>query len=121
MQLKKLTQDFTICKIRYIAQIDFADEFVFVSKTDDEISLVCESSRAPKDAIACEPGWRALKISGVLDFSMVGVIARITDLIAQAQISVFVVSTFNTDYILLKANNFENGVKILTDNEYTVI
>jgi hypothetical protein len=120
MQLKALEQEFTVCQIAHTAQIDFAGAFVFVSKTDDEISLVCESHAVPTDALAAEAGWKALKICGVLDFGMVGVIAKIAGLLAGEQISVFVVSTYNTDYILVKAEQLERAVKALVAQGYQV-
>jgi hypothetical protein len=120
MVLKKIESNFTVCKIKDISQVDFTRDFVFLSKTDDEISLVCESEYVPSNAFICEPGWKALKISGVLDFGMVGVISKISSLLAQANISVFVISTYNTDYILLKNTDFDNGVQILSNNDYSV-
>ena len=113
MTFTVLSADFTICKIKSISDVDFTRDFVFLSKTDEEISLVCESAHTPTDAIAAESDWRALRIDGVLDFNMVGVIAGITKVLAEADISVFVVSTYNTDYILLKSHDFDNGLAIL--------
>jgi len=120
MELQKLEYEFTICKIDNVDLVDFTREYVFLSKTPDEISLVCETDYTPADAIACEHGWRALKISGVLDFSMVGVIAKISNLLAAAGVSLFVVSTYNTDYVLLKAESFDKGVGVLLDGGYVV-
>ena len=120
MELQKLRHDFTVCKIESLEQVNFTREFVFLSKTDDEISLVCESDYVPPNAIASEAGWKALKISGILDFGMVGVIAKISNILAEAGISVFVVSTYNTDYILVKAESFEKSVQILARNDYIV-
>ena len=120
MELQKLECDFTVCKINDIAQIDFAREFIFLSKTDDEISLVCESAYTPADVIASEPGWSALKISGILDFSMIGVIAKIANILASADISIFIVSTYNTDYIFIKNENFDKSAQTLICNGYVV-
>jgi len=100
--------------------IDFTRNFVFLSKTDDEISLVCESCFVPDNAAAVESGWKALKIAGVLDFGMVGVIAKISEILSAAGISIFVVSTYNTDYIFLKAGNYEKSIELLSRNGYTI-
>jgi len=116
-----LEHDFTVSKIESIAQVDFSQTNVFLSKTSDEISLVCESVHTPSETIASEPGWKALKVSGVLDFGMVGVIARISNVLAEAGISIFVVSTYNTDYILLKAKVLEKGIQVLSSNGYDVM
>ena len=102
MELQKLNAEFTICKIDNVELVDFSREFVFLSKTDDEISLVCESAYVPPYVKASEIVWRGLKISGKLNFEMIGVIAKITDLLAKERISVFVVSTYNTDYFFYK-------------------
>ncbi|MCL2254782.1 MAG: ACT domain-containing protein [Lachnospiraceae bacterium] len=121
MILQKLTHDFSICKIDDISRINFTREFVFLSKTDDEISLVCEADYVPSNINAVEHGFKALKITGMLDFGMVGVIAKIADILARKAISVFVVSTFNTDYILLKEENFERGIASLVSEGYTIV
>jgi hypothetical protein len=120
MVLHKLETDFTVCKIQNISEVDFKRDFIFLSKTDDEISLVCESDYVPSNAIISEPNWKALKISGILDFGLVGVISKISGLLAAADIPVFIISTFNTDYILLKSINFDNGVQVLADNGYSI-
>ena len=120
MELQKIEYDFSVCKIDNITQVDFSREFVFLQKTPEEISLVCESACAPPDAIAIEAGWKALKVSGVLDFGMIGVLAKISNILAEVEISIFVVSTYNTDYILLKAENFDRGINALIRNGYVV-
>ena len=113
MKLLKLNHDFSVCKVQDISQVDFGDEFIFLSKTDDEISLVCDTDRIPGNTTEVEKGWKALKIDGILDFSMVGVISNISRILAGAGISIFVVSTFNTDYILLKDHSFEKSLDLL--------
>lgn len=120
MELKKLDLNFTVSKISDTSEVDFTKEFVFLSKTDEEISLVCEADFTPSNAYASETDWKALKISGVLDFSMVGVIAKISNILSNAEISIFVISTYNTDYILLKAAQFEKSVQLLKDNGYII-
>ena len=118
MELQKLDGEFTICKIGNIEHVDFSRDFVFLSKTDDEISLVCESAYVPPSANASKIVWRGLKISGELDFEMIGVIAKITNILAKADISVFVVSTYNTDYFFMNTESFDAGIGILADNGY---
>ena len=120
MELQKIKHDFTVCKIQHIDQVDFTREFVFLSKTPDEISLVCETEYTPPSVTASEHGWKMLKIVGILDFGMIGVIAKISNLLAEAEISLFVVSTYNTDYILLKAENFDRGIQVLEQNGYII-
>jgi len=120
MKLQKINSEFTISKITNTDDVDFTRDFVFLSKTDDEISLVCESSFTPSNVIISEPGWNALRITGVLDFGMIGVIAKISNIFAKANISIFVISTYNTDYILLKSSSFNKGLQLLKDNGYAI-
>jgi len=120
MNLEVVDCDFTVCKIDNIDKIDLTQEFIFLSKSSDEISLVCESKSVPTNVIESEPGWKAIKISDTLDFSMVGVIANISAILAEADISIFVVSTYNTDYILIKIENFDKGIHVLINNGYVI-
>ena len=93
MKLIKLDIDFTVCKIQNIGEVCLDADFVFLSKTDEEISLVCDSRCVPQSAYAVNAGWKALKIDGILDFAMTGVIASIVSILSAAGISVFVIST----------------------------
>ncbi len=113
MIIERLSQAFTVCKISDVGQIDLADDFVFVGKTDGELSLVCQTSRAPADTSAREDGWRALRVAGTLDFSLIGILSRITSLLAAAGVSVFAVSTYDTDYILVKEERLDEAVGAL--------
>jgi len=113
MIFKAIDLDFSVCKVRDTDGIDLMRDFVFLSKTDEEISLVCEAAYVPKDAIAIEPGWKAFRVDGVLDFGLVGIIAEITKILANANISVFVVSTYNTDYVFVKSDDFDKAIKLL--------
>ncbi len=76
-------------------------EFVSVTRTAEELSIVCESSQVPQDARA-QRGWRALRVAGTLDFSLTGVLASIADPLARAGVSIFAISTFDTDYVLVR-------------------
>ena len=120
MELQIIDGDFSICKIDALTQVDFTQEYVFLSKTPDEISLICKSEYVPPDTMSSEAGWKSFKVTGILDFGMVGVIAHISDILAKAKISIFVVSTYNTDYVLLKKENFSKGIQVLADNGYDV-
>ncbi|MCL2409210.1 MAG: ACT domain-containing protein [Oscillospiraceae bacterium] len=117
MVFTSLEAEFSVCKIRDAHGVDFARDFVFLSKTDEEISLVCPSTCVPQDAVAVEVGWKAFRIDGVLDFGLVGVIANITGTLANAGISVFVISTYNTDYVFIKSHDFDKGLALL-ENKY---
>lgn len=78
-----------------------ATGFVSITRTDDELSIVCAAAVVP-DGLRCELGWSALKLIGPFPFAEVGVLASFTAPLARASISLFAISTFDTDYILLK-------------------
>lgn len=120
MELKIIDQDFSICKVEDLSQIDYSDKFCFVEKTDEELSLVCSTNLVPKNVIECDNGWRAFRIQGILDFSLIGILSKISTLLAENKIGIFVVSTYNTDYILVKEGNLEESIKILELNGYAI-
>lgn len=94
-------------------------EFFSVTKTSDELSIVCEEQNIPQH-ILCERGWRALKVEGPLDFSLVGILSKISNVLAGAGVSIFAVSTYDTDYILVKNKDIDKAVEALIENEYEV-
>ena len=114
-----LPDEFTVCQVAGLSGICFEEEFVFIAKTDDELSVVCRTAAVPTRIIAREDDWSAIKIRGVLDFSLCGILAGIASILADARISIFAVSTYNTDYILLKNKNLRAAEKVLHDNGYT--
>ena len=120
MKLKAIEHDFTVCKVRDISQVDFNDEFCFLGKTDEEISLVCRSEKTPLNTVEREDGWKAFRIEGILDFSLVGILCRISAVMAENEIGIFALSTFNTDYVLVKKHNFERAVNALRGAGYEV-
>ena len=120
MKMLCLPQMFSVCKIFDLTQANLSREFVFFARTDEELSLVCETEHVPAKTLAREDGWRAVRIEGVLDFSMVGVLARISSLLAEQGISIFAVSTYNTDYIFTKVESFEPAIALLREAGYTV-
>jgi hypothetical protein len=87
---------------------------VAVARTPDELSIVCREDVVPCDVIS-EGGWRCLRVAGVLDFSLIGVLVSILQPLAQAAVPVFVVSTFVTDYILVKARDLDRAMSALED------
>ena len=76
MELKIINQDFSICKVEDLSQIDYSDKFCFISKTDEELSIVCNTNLVPLNAIECDNGWKAFRIQGVLDFSLIGILSK---------------------------------------------
>ena len=118
MNLQVLPQAFTVCQVSDISDIDFSREFVFFSRTDEELSLVCETSFVPANTLAREDGWRGFRVSGVLKFSLVGILAKISSILAEQGISIFAVSTYNTDYIFTKADVFDRAIAALSSAGY---
>ncbi len=121
MELKKLEFDLTVCKVSAVTDIDMNSDFYFIGKTDEEISLVCRTEDTPADTTERDDGWKGFRICGILDFSLIGILSRITGILAENKIGIFAVSTFNTDYILVKAENFDKAVRVLSAEGYTVI
>ena len=121
LQIKIINKDFTVCKVEDFTQVNFDDEFVFISKTDEENSLVCSSEFTPQNTTECEKGWKCFRIEGVLDFSLVGILAKISSLLAENLIPIYAVSTFNTDYILVKQEHFDMAISALKQNGYNIV
>lgn len=120
MELKIINQDFSVCKVKDLSQIDYSDKFCFIGKTDEECSLVCSTDLVPENIIESDNGWKAFRIEGVLDFSLIGILSKISSLLAENKIGIFAVSTYNTDYILTKKENFDRAINVLKDNGYEI-
>ena len=121
MQLEKMDFDMTICKVTNEKVLPLNSDFCFVGKTDEEISLVCRTIDAPQTAIARDDGWRGFRIKGMLDFSLTGILAALSVILAEKKIGIFAISTFNTDYILVKKENFAKAAKSLSNAGYEII
>lgn len=121
MELKKIEYNLTVCKVESEEKLNLTNKFYFIGKTDEEISLVCITEDAPLDTIEREDGWKAFRIQGVLDFSLIGVLAKISTILAENKIGIFVVSTYNTDYILVKNENFDKALMMLETEGYTIV
>lgn len=95
-------------------------EFYTISKTEDELSIVC-SERIEIKGSRVDGGWACIKIVGSLDFSLVGILAQISNTLAENNISIFAISTFNTDYILVKKENLEKAKTALENKGYSFV
>ena len=121
MKIKVLSEDFSVCKVADYSQTDLNRDFVFTGKTDEELSLVCPTAAVPQNTTERDDGWRGMRIEGTLDFSLIGILAKISAILAENKIGIFVVSTYNTDYVLTKAESFEKAITLLSDNGYEII
>lgn len=121
MKLKIIPYDFTICKVAAIKDIDLSADLYFLSKTDEELSLVCKTEDTPSQTISRSDGWRGFRVQGVLDFSLTGVLSGLSGVLAENKIGIFAVSTYNTDYILVKKESFDHAISVLTAAGYDVV
>lgn len=120
MILTVLTETFSICKLKDYSKVDLNRPFVFTGSTDEERSLVCPTPLVPSDTLERSDGWRAIRVEGTLDFSLVGILAGISDVLAKGGIGIFAVSTFNTDYVFTKADQFEEALRLLSASGYGI-
>ena len=89
MKIKKIPHDFSICKVADYSKVNTAAEYCFTGKTDEENSLVCLTADVPDNTLERDDGWRAFRIQGVLDFSLVGILSEITGILAEDKIGHF--------------------------------
>ena len=118
--LEPLNIPFSVCKVTDYTGINIDQPFVFTGRTDEEKSLVCPTEQAPENTLVRDDGWRAFRICGELDFSLIGILAGISKILAENAIGIFAISTYNTDYILTKEKNFEKAIKVLADAGYEI-
>ena len=121
LTLKKLKQEFAICKLHDLVDADLRKEYFLLSKTDEEISLVCPVEDVPLSVESRSYGWYVFRVEGVLDFSLIGILAKISSILAEAEIGIFVVSTYNTDYVFTRKDDFDSAMDRLSDAGYKVI
>lgn len=121
MNVERIKGDFSVCKVEQISPEYLKNEFCFTGKTDRENSLVCPTHIVPKETLQREDGWRLYRIQGQLDFSLVGILAKISSVLARAGVSIFAISTFDTDYIMIKKDDEEKAVRRLSENGYNLL
>lgn len=120
MTLEVLPQALSVCKLSQASEIDLSRPFCFVGITDGELSLVCETDRVPPSPLAREDGWRAFRVAGSMPFALVGVLARLTGTLAARGVAVFAVSTFDTDYVLVKADRLADALSALETDGHDI-
>ena len=118
--LEPLEIPFSVCKVTDYNGIDIDQPFVFSGRTDQEKSLVCPTAIVPDNTLARDDDWRAFRICGELDFSLIGILAKISKILAENAIGIFAISTYNTDYILTKEKNFDKALQVLADAGYEI-
>ena len=92
--------------------LDWSDTPVSATRTGEELSILCREDRVP-ESVKAERGWRAFKVEGPLEFSLFGILARIAVPLAQARVSIFAISTYDTDYVLVRDDDLRRAVEAL--------
>lgn len=121
MEIEKIDFNFSVCKVKDYSLVDVEQGFCFIGRTDEEKSLVCITENVPQNTMERDDGWKAFRLQGVLDFSLIGILAKISSLMAENGIGIFAVSTYNTDYILTKTENYSKAIKVLSDAGYQIV
>jgi len=118
MKVKKIEGMYSIYQVKDIKEVNFTSSYVFVSKTKEEVSVVSLSSHMPKTSCKYDDNYVLFMIDELLDFSLVGVLDKISSLLANIEVSIFVVSTYNTDYFLVKNDRYKEVINELVINGY---
>lgn len=121
MQIKKIYHNFSICQVEDYSLVNLEADYSFIAKTEEERSLVCITKEVPSNVIRRDDGWKAFCVQGVLDFSLIGILSKISTILAERGISIFAVSTYNTDYILIKDTNYEKALEVLKSSGYEIV
>ena len=115
LTLSLLPETLGICRLPADAPIPAwatAASFFAITRTSEELSVIAPQPAVPQD-VQCSRGWRALKVEGPLDFSVVGVVASLAAPLAAADIPIFVISTYDTDYLLVSGEHLDHAVGVL--------
>ena len=123
LNMKLLEGKYGVCRLstdEAVPSWAFKGEFFSITKTEDELSIVCLEENI-SEKIKSEKGWRVLKVEGPLDFSLVGILSKISGLMAKNNISIFAISTYDTDYILIKDENIKKAIEVLNEDYYNVM
>ena len=113
IKIEIIDGEFSVCKVWDFSQVNFEAEYCFTGKTDEEKSLVCLTEDVPENTAVRDDGWRAFRVQGVLDFSLIGILSRISAVLAESGVGIFAISTYNTDYILTKRENWEMALQAI--------
>ncbi len=118
--LKTLDIRLSVCKVEDYSGVDILKPYTFTGATDEELSLVCPVDAVPDNTTERDDGWKAFRIVGILDFSLIGILSKISAVLADNGVGIFAISTYNTDYILTKEENFGKALKVLAEAGYEI-
>jgi len=123
LTLDLLEENFVICRLPPLSSLPswaFTGPFISITKTNDELSIITiDDNRLPKD-IQCERNWRCLKLKGPFPFDMTGVLSSVLNPLAKADVGILAISTFDTDYVLIKDKNLQIAIDVLKQNGHIV-
>lgn len=122
LSMKLLPECYGVCRLNSGDDIPgwvTAGEFFSITRTSDELSVVCREQSIPDD-VQAEKSWRILKVLGPVDFSLTGILAAISAILAASQISIFAISTYDTDYILVKEKDIDHSIDALKNTGYEI-
>lgn len=121
MEIKILDDNFSVCKVTDYSFVNLESQYCFIGKTDEENSLVCITGDVPANTTERDDGWKAFRIQGILDFLLIGILSKISALLVENEIGIFAISTYNTDYIFTKKENFDKAIDVLRKAGYHVV
>lgn len=125
MKLELYAERYSVCKLKELPRSDLLKDtaergLLFLGVTQDEISMVVPETFVPEIISVKEDGWRAFRVAGNLDFSLIGILAKLTEVLAKAGVSVFAVSTYDTDYLLVKETHLEKACAAFLEDGHEV-
>jgi len=123
LSLREVPGEFSVCRLDCSDEIPLwatKGSFFTISRTADELSIVCDSRFVPS-GVKAEHGWRCLKVAGPLDFSLTGILASLVSPLGEKEISIFALSTFDTDYLLIGKDTFSRAKEILVASGHTIV
>lgn len=123
LTLKTVPGAFAVCRFPAATEVPHwfhPGGFASVSWSDEELSIVCDESQVPED-VQCERGWHCLMLQGPFAFELTGVLLKVLQPLAAAKIGIFAVSTFDTDYVLVKDHAFELAKRVLAESGLNLI
>jgi hypothetical protein len=123
LRLVELPETFAICRLSLNSELQMwflSDPFFAMVRSDDALTIVCSQEKVPLE-VQQERGWRALKIEGIFDFTETGILESVLKPLAEAQVGIFAISSFETDYVMVKEENFEVARRALEGVGHAVL
>lgn len=120
MEIEIIDGSFSVCKVVDFSGVDLSGKYTFTGVSDEENSLICRTENVPANVTERIDGWRAMRIKGILDFSLIGILSGILTVLADAKIGIAAVSTYNTDYIFVREKGLGKAADALAGAGYKI-